>query len=58
MVMRVSGHGEPDEIYCLSTDTQPTNVPNGSICIEMDTGKIYFFDAAGSTWIEFGGGGS
>ena len=42
------------EITCLSTDTKPTeNIMNGSTCIEMDTGKIYFFDEAGATWREF-----
>ena len=38
---------------CLSTDTKPTTgVANGSILIEMDTGKIFMFDATNSTWRE------
>lgn len=38
---------------CLSTDTKPTqNVANGSLLLEMDTGKIYAFDADGVQWIE------
>ena len=37
-------------VYCLSTDTKPTNVPNGSECIEMDTGAKYLYDADTSTW--------
>lgn len=42
--------------FCLSTDTKPTQkVKNGACLIEMDTGKVYFFDAAGGDWIEFGG---
>ena len=40
---------------CLSTDTKPTDVANGSTLLEMDTGKVYMFDAAGETWLEFGG---
>lgn len=39
----------------LSTDTKPTeNVVNGSSFIEMDTGSIFFFDAAGVEWLEWG----
>lgn len=44
--------------YCgLSTDTpKPTEgVANGSAFIEMDTSKLYFFDAANATWREWGG---
>lgn len=29
------------EMACLSTDTKPTDVCNGSMCIEIDTGKLY-----------------
>lgn len=37
----------------LSTDTKPTeNVVNGSSFIEIDTGKVYLFDADGGTWNE------
>lgn len=41
-------------LFGLSTDSKPTNVGNGSTFIEMNTGKIYFFDAAGSTWRAWG----
>ena len=38
---------------CLSTDAKPTDgIANGSMCIEMDTGKIYAFNEAGSAWVE------
>lgn len=41
--------------YCLFSDTKPTTgIANGSILTEMDTGKIYMFDEAGSQWVEFG----
>lgn len=38
----------------LSTDTKPTeNITNGTVFIEIDTGKVYMFDADGSQWKEF-----
>ena len=41
--------------YGLSTDTKPTEgVGNGSALIEMNTGKLYFYDAAHSEWLEWG----
>ena len=41
------------EAVCLSTDAKPTEgIQNGSTVIEMDTGKIYMFNEAGSTWVE------
>lgn len=46
------------EIACLSTDDKPTDgIANGSMCTEMDTGDVYFFDEAGGAWIKFGSGG-
>lgn len=41
--------------YGLSTDTKPTDgVGNGSAFLEMDTGKIYFYDVENTTWREWG----
>lgn len=41
--------------FGLAEDDQPTDgVGNGSCFIEMDTGKIYFFDEENATWIEWG----
>lgn len=38
---------------CLSTDSKPTDgIANGSLCLEMDSGKIYAFNEAGSAWVE------
>lgn len=34
----------------LSTDDKPTNVPNGSEFLEMDTGSVYYFDAENGNW--------
>lgn len=37
----------------LSTDSKPTEgVINGAAYIEIDTGKVYLFDAVGVTWNE------
>ena len=39
---------------CLSTDAKPTSgVSNGDMLLEMDTGKIYLFDAENSQWREW-----
>lgn len=41
------------DYVCLSTDEKPTDgITNGSMCLEMDTGKFYAFDAIGEEWIE------
>lgn len=43
------------EAACLSTDAKPTaGIANGSMCLEMDTGKIYAFNETASTWVEIG----
>lgn len=43
------------ELRGLSTDTKPTiisgeYVDNGSIFIEIDTGKIFFYDLSTQSW--------
>ena len=45
------------ELRGLSTDTKPTEVDgkdiqNGTVFIEMDTGKIYFYDLENQEWKE------
>ena len=38
--------------YGLSTDSKPTSgIGNGSCFIEMDTGNVFFFNAASGTWV-------
>ena len=38
---------------CLSTDTKPTtDIANGSIRIEMDTGDIYMFNETAGAWVK------
>jgi len=36
----------------MSTDTKPTDVPNGSTFFEVNTGKVFAFDGHGKTWYE------
>lgn len=38
--------------YGLSTDQKPTDVKNGSIFIEINTGKSYMYSASNNTWYE------
>lgn len=41
------------EFRGLSTDPKPTKrVGNGSLFIEMDTGKVYIFDQENNEWKE------
>ena len=42
--------------FGLSTDDKPpiSKLSNGAIFIEMDTSKIYFFDAENAEWLEWG----
>ena len=44
------------DYWGLSTDTKPTGdtVGNGSRFLEMDTAKIYLYDADGAEWREWG----
>ena len=47
------------DVRCKSSDTKPTNgVPNGSTCIEINTGKGFLFDAANGEWDELPEGSS
>lgn len=53
MISNMNSEGEFD-LRGLSTDTKPTGerVPNGSAFVEMDTGKVYMYDAANAQWCE------
>lgn len=53
---RVTSGGLPiyyREGSCLSTDTKPTDCENGSVMLEMDTSKMYMYDAANAEWKEW-----
>lgn len=41
------------DLYGLSTDTKPTEgITNAATFYEMDTKKIYMFDAENKKWLE------
>lgn len=45
------------ELRGLSTDTKPTEIDgktinNGSVFVEIDTGKIFFYDLENEQWKE------
>ena len=64
MITEVSkGRDTTVPCFCgLSTDSKPTDAGNGAEFREIDTGDIYYFNEAGSTWVKWtgsgGGGGS
>lgn len=42
------------DVRCLSTEEKPTSdIPNGSTCIEIDTGKIFMYDIDANEWREW-----
>jgi len=46
-------NGRPPEGFCLSTDTKPIEgVRNGQSLYEMDTRKLWLFDAENKRWLE------
>lgn len=53
MVERTLVREKYNEFAGLSTDAKPTvGVGTGSIFVEVDTGKVYFFNEASETWVE------
>lgn len=41
------------EIALTSSDTKPTKgIATGSICVEVDTGNVFFFNEAAEEWVE------
>lgn len=36
----------------LSSDTKPDAPPNGSDFLEIDTGKVWYFDVDSGDWID------
>ena len=39
-------------IYLKSSETKPTNTDNGSVVVEVDTGKCFRFDEENSRYYE------
>ena len=53
----LNGSEKELELRGLSTDNKPTTIgdntiPNGTVFIEIDTGKIYIFDKENEQWEE------
>lgn len=40
------------DVCGLSTDEKPTDVPNATPFLEMDTKKIFLFDEENKVWLE------
>ena len=55
MVSMMNYNGGPNVYAGISTDSKPTgNLSNGACYIEIDTSKLYFYDADGNQWLEWG----
>lgn len=54
MITTIETNGRKyNEFAGTSLDTKPTNgVGTGSIFVEVDTGKVFFYNEAGNTWVE------
>lgn len=52
MITPTSGVTGIVSLYAKSTDSKPTAVANGSMLYEIDTQKVFIFDADTSAWIE------
>jgi hypothetical protein len=54
----IDGRKIPHEFFGLSTDEKPTgkingcNLINGSIFLEIDTGKVFLYDEENYKWCE------
>ena len=52
----ISTDGRISNYMGLSTEIKPTeDLATGSFFIELDTGKVYYFNEASTTWAIFGG---
>jgi len=54
MITTIETNGRKyNEFAGTSLDTKPTDgVGTGSIFVEVDTGKVFFYNEAGNTWVE------
>jgi len=42
-------------VYCTSQDTKPTGIfCTGAVCVEVDSGKVFFYDQGVDGWFESG----
>lgn len=47
----IDNGSEATELYGLSTDAKPA-AANGAVFLEMDTKKVFVYDAANAQWRE------
>ena len=53
MATLISYNGGYCEYAGTSADSKPTeNVATGSVFLEVDTGKVFFFNATSGNWVE------
>ena len=54
MITTIETNGRKyNEFAGTSLDTKPTiGIGTGSIFIEVDTGKVFFYNEEGNTWVE------
>ena len=50
MYMGGMAHIDTIELWGLSTETKPLDVPDCSIFLEKDTGEVYVFESSNKTW--------
>lgn len=41
-------------IYLTSSDTKPTDCDNGSVAVEVNTGRVFRFDKENTIWYDCG----
>ena len=52
--LNTSNTNRPHTYYGTAKDEKPETANNGSKYIEMDTSKLYLYDAEGAEWLEWG----
>ena len=60
MVTRTTDYADaraPWIYFGMSTDDKPSDGPNGSAFVEIDTGIVSFYDAEGGNWHAMTSGG-
>ena len=52
MMSQIYSDSQLGKFFLNSSDTKPTDCPNGSLAYEIDTGKAYSFDEEHTQWNE------
>lgn len=51
----ITSYSRGIDLVGVAADTIPDNIPNGSRFHEIDTGKVYMYDADGEKWYDASG---